>query len=434
MSELIIYVVAGLTVLISSFLSPFLFYSISIPVLLILVLLLFSKVNNLTNEVNPYLLSGIGAIFGLSAIFIDILSHSLGTIAIFFILSSIIKVMFKKEADSLPETSLAGQNRNLPGQSLTERKYSPDLHSQEELLMIVAKKIDNSLADIQTRLQRIENDGHNKSYGIDDAVIERIRMSITKDMVDFWKMNQKQMDQNFDRLTTVLENEIKMVESSMEMLITNMVENNKTQQDIQTSLEQIKEKSNELATIDVIRELLMENMKEMDHSIDMRHIQNHEIKHYFYRALDEAKHEVCIISPWISDWVVKDSEMETRFEKLLTNGVNIKILFGINGNSSSFKNDQRGERTAQVVQDLKRKYTKKRHTGKLQFGKVNSHYKLFICDDDFFVESSMNILSNKGDYGNGFKWHEGGTYSEHQKTLITLKNIYFGPNNTYNIV
>jgi phosphatidylserine/phosphatidylglycerophosphate/cardiolipin synthase-like enzyme len=241
------------------------------------------------------------------------------------------------------------------------------------------------------------------------------------------------MDKNFNRITTVLENEVNMVESSIDMLITNMIANNKTQQDIQTSLEQIKEKSNELATIDVIRELLKENIKEIDKSVDMKHIQNYEIKNYFYRALDEAKHEVCIISPWISNWVVTDSDIQARFEKLLTSGVNIKILFGITGNSSSMNDDRRGEKTEQVVKTLKSKFTKKRHTGKLQFGKVNSHYKLFICDDEFFVESSMNILSNKGDYGEGFQWHEGGTYSEHQKTLSTLKDIYFGPNNPYTI-
>lgn len=428
--------IAGLTVTVSMFLSTFLFYSISFPILFILLLLLISKINKLTNKVNPYLLSSVGALFGLSAIFIDILSLPAGTLAVFFILCSIIKVLFINEKNTTQKTNLIPQNGRVSIEAgvSTQSRNKPAGQPQHELLKDIARKVDISLADIQLRLQRIEKDGLSKPHKVEDVIIERLRASIKNDMMNFYKMNQDQMNRNLNIVTAAFENEIKMVEKSIDILVNNTIANNRTQKDIQLSIEQMKQKSNELATIDAIRELLIDNIKEIDHPIDMLHIQNGEIKDYFYRALDEAKHEVCIISPWISNWVVTDSDIQARFEELLTNGVNIKVLFGINGDSLSLNGDKRGEKTDKVVKVLKSKYSKKRYTGKLQFGKVNSHYKLFICDNEFFVESSMNILSYKGDYGKGFEWHEGGTYSEHQKTLSTLKNIYFGPNTSYTIV
>lgn len=49
-----------------------------------------------------------------------------------------------------------------------------------------------------------------------------------------------------------------------------------------------------------------------------------------------------------------------------------------------------------------------------------SHYKLFICDNTFYVNGSYNIISNPG-----AMWHEGGEYSEDPIMIASLKQKYF---------
>jgi hypothetical protein len=436
MSELIVYLLAGFTVLISIFLPSFLFYSICIPVLLLLLFILYKKRNLLSNDISPYLLSGASALFAIIAILFEFLSAAAWILTGFFLISSLIKGFLKKEAGTPKETSVIKTETGLPMYQETGSFRSKEqvMDSHNELLITFSRKIDQSLSEINTRLQKIENNSPSNQQGVDSSLIEKLRTSIRNDMMAFWNKNQEQMDQNFNSINNVLEKEMKMVENSIGILVNKMIEGNKTQQDIQASLDQIKQKSNNLATIDMIREIITENIKQDDYTFEMRHIQNYEIKNYLFRALEEAEEDVCIISPWISKWILTEPEYITRFENVLKRGVNLNILYGIDGNSSSLKNDSRGELTEKSIQLLKNALSKKKHKGKLQFGKINSHYKLFICDQKFYVETSMNTLSNKGDYGEGFQWHEGGTYSEHKDMLLTLKNIYFGPKNPYSAV
>ncbi|WP_157406248.1 hypothetical protein [Neobacillus drentensis] len=372
--------------------------------------------------------------FAIIAIFFDFLSRPTWTLAAFFFLSSLIKVLLKKEAPpSKPAAVAIKPSQPMKQQGLITRSQDVERDSQTEILLAFTRKMDQSFIDIFTRLQRIEENGLSIDKGAQDSLIERLKISMTEEMMQYCSKNQEQMDKNMNLMYTALGHEMKTVENSIEILLNTMIEHNKTQNEIQASIELMKQKSEELVTIDMIREVIKETIQENNHSYQIQHIQNHQIKNYLYKALDEANHEVCIISPWISKWVT-EPEMLSRFKSLLARGVNLAILYGIEGNSSSMKHDQRGETTEKYVQRLKTSLTNKRHSCKLQVGKINSHYKLFICDEVFYVESSMNMLSNKEDYGQGFQWHEGGTYSEHKEMLLTLKKLYFGSNNKYTAV
>lgn len=153
------------------------------------------------------------------------------------------------------------------------------------------------------------------------------------------------------------------------------------------------------------------------------HISDKQIQNYFYHAIDIAKEEVCIKCPWIANWILKDKELMKKIREALIRGVNIKILYGIKS-GSKIVNDSRDSASDMNAKELENEF-KNIKTGKFIIHKTNSHYKVFICDEKFYVESSMNILSNKGDYGEGFPWHEGGQYSEDRLYLLDLKDRYF---------
>ena len=55
----------------------------------------------------------------------------------------------------------------------------------------------------------------------------------------------------------------------------------------------------------------------------------------------------------------------------------------------------------------------------------NSHAKLFICDDKFYVISSFNILSFKGDYDGQDMRRELGEYSTNKQILERYRKQYF---------
>lgn len=436
MSELTIYILSGgLTILAYMFLPVYWFYTICISILFILLLLLYNSTKKQKGDISPYLLSGVSAVFGLIAIFIDFSTPPAALLAIFFLLSSLIKVLFKEEASTKkthpPQTNMDVAIRT-ETQSQTQRNQGLD--RTEDLLINLGKKMDQTLTEIYALLRSIDGKGLPNSTEIENTIVEKIRESLTKDMISFLNKNQEQMNTNWNMLNSILDDEFKMVKNSLSVLVNTMAENKRTQEDIQNSLEIVKQKSLEIPTIDMIREVVTESIKQNDSSFEVKHIQNYEIKNYFYRALEEANHEVCIISPWIAKWVITDPDILLRFENLLKRGVNLNILYGIEGSSSSREMDNKNDRTEQVVNQLRNKLTKKGYKGKLRIGKINSHYKLFICDDKFYVESSMNILSNKGDYGEGFVWHEGGQYSENKKMLKALKNIYFWSNNYYSVM
>ncbi|MBE2909206.1 hypothetical protein HPK01_14670, partial [Anoxybacillus flavithermus] len=198
-------------------------------------------------------------------------------------------------------------------------------------------------------LRSIDGKGLPNSTEIENTIVEKIRESLTKDMISFLNKNQEQMNTNWNMLNSILDDEFKMVKNSLSVLVNTMVENKRTQEGIQNSLEIVKQKSLEIPTIDMIREVVTESIKQNDSSFEVKHIQNYEIKNYFYRALEEANHEVCIISPWIAKWVITDSDILLRFENLLKRGVNLNILYGIEGSSSSREMDNKNDRTEQVV-------------------------------------------------------------------------------------
>lgn len=157
---------------------------------------------------------------------------------------------------------------------------------------------------------------------------------------------------------------------------------------------------------------------------EMYHIANREIREYFFDSFEEAKLSLCIASPWMNNYVVNE-ELIKKMENALNRGVNIRIRYGIVENSYNSQNNSRGENSEKVADKLINRF--KGYGSKFKMQKVNSHYKLLICDKSYYIEGSYNFLSFAGEYNDKTKDNreEGATYCTNINMIEHLQKIYF---------
>ena len=147
------------------------------------------------------------------------------------------------------------------------------------------------------------------------------------------------------------------------------------------------------------------------------------MKDLFYRAFDEAHSDICIVSPWLGNWLLKDNELRNKIEKALKRGVDIKIVYGIGMDKGA--KDARAVTSEKVAEDLKKRWLKKGYPGKVKLHVSNTHFKLLMCDEKYLIVGSYNFLSNQGKFGETGSWHEAGEYAEDTERIRQLKEIHF---------
>lgn len=150
-----------------------------------------------------------------------------------------------------------------------------------------------------------------------------------------------------------------------------------------------------------------------------RSLKNHEIREIFLAALKEAKEEINIISPWITKKVV-DADFIRMLEEALKRGVRIKILYGISDPSS--RQYGKPDETVPLAASLVKKFSRYGDLFKMKYGQT--HQKLLICDNRYFVDGSFNFLSFKGEFVDGTR-SEGATYSEDLVLIQHKRSAYF---------
>lgn len=149
------------------------------------------------------------------------------------------------------------------------------------------------------------------------------------------------------------------------------------------------------------------------HSQDRKNtiISNKEIHAKLLAVLREAKHEVNIMSPWVNREIV-NSIFEDNLEMLMRKNGRLKVVYGINMK----EDDAKRLRAEKILKGLQKKYGK----DKIQFKYFSSHSKLIICDDEYYIITSCNPLSN-----DGMSWEEIGEISGNKKNLAAYKKKYF---------
>ena len=169
-----------------------------------------------------------------------------------------------------------------------------------------------------------------------------------------------------------------------------------------------------------------EENKQFKHLLDneSKILENAAIRRAFDSALQTSTKEIDIFAAWINNHVVDERMLET-FESLLKKGVTIKIRYGI-GDESNPDNDKRIRRTKNNAKKMKKRFEKYGELFRMKWD--NSHAKLFICDDQFYVISSFNILSFDGQYEDGNEIstrREFGEWSKNISNLQTYRKMYF---------
>ncbi len=126
------------------------------------------------------------------------------------------------------------------------------------------------------------------------------------------------------------------------------------------------------------------------------------------KALSEAKERLLIISPWIRAKVV-DKDFVRRIEELLQNRVTVYIGYGL---GPDYKGNQADNK---VIYNLKK--LSEKHKDLFLFKEFgDTHAKVLIQDDKYFVITSFNWLSFRGDPKRTFR-EEWGTYVGEKKVV-----------------
>ena len=149
-------------------------------------------------------------------------------------------------------------------------------------------------------------------------------------------------------------------------------------------------------------------------------VRNQTIRNEFDKALVESELELDIISAWMNFYVVNWA-MQKKLEDLLKRGVTIKILYGI-GDMTPETSDSRNKKTLEVARQLQNRFI---DYPNFKMKCSNTHQKLFICDEKFYVNSSLNILSFSGDYKGTDTRAEGGEASNNVNLIREYRKILF---------
>lgn len=172
---------------------------------------------------------------------------------------------------------------------------------------------------------------------------------------------------------------------------------------------------------------ILGTLNQITNNYEEYHLQNKEIRERFLKAFSDAKYELNIGSPWMNNYVVNDN-LIAMMEALLKRGGIIKIIYGIAENSSivnTKKDNYKNRNSDKIAEKLMETFSD--YGASFKIKKVNSHNKLLICDEKYYMETSFNLLSFSGEYDENSKdiRDEGATYSSNIEVIKDLRNRYF---------
>ena len=138
---------------------------------------------------------------------------------------------------------------------------------------------------------------------------------------------------------------------------------------------------------------------------------NEDLHQLLVQMIEETTFELDIMSPWINSTVL-NSDLLERISSLLYKGITVKIVYGTSST------DKKSAKTDKFVRRLHNHYFRDFENFKTK--KIETHGKIFICDEKYYVLTSMNPLSNDGSL-----WEEIGEKSTNIKNLKEYRKKYF---------
>ena len=109
---------------------------------------------------------------------------------------------------------------------------------------------------------------------------------------------------------------------------------------------------------------------------------------YLYDSLSTSRESVCIMSGWMSSYVINKKFIKI-LEQALNRGVKIFIGFGWEDSKGQHANNQSTQAAFSNLLNISSKFK-----NQLIIGKFATHEKIIVKDDDYIIIGSNNWLSN----------------------------------------
>ncbi len=251
---------------------------------------------------------------------------------------------------------------------------------------------------------------------------------------------QKKQDALLNEIQLEYEQKLQIVEREKEFIQNESVQKDKLLHDKELLIQdaknnyfkQIAEVKEEFQKkYDVLNQEFIKYRKEQDEFIRERErhahnkmLRNAEIRSEINRIVKKACKEIDIISPWMNDGVV-DQFFLDALNRAAGRGVTIKILYGIgdlSGSDEKAPGKDKSDKTRKTAGKIRRGiYYKNR----LHMKRGNEHSKLILCDDAYYIITSFNPLSFRGDYTGRDQRGEIGEISCDKENLQVYRQKYF---------
>ena len=259
-------------------------------------------------------------------------------------------------------------------------------------------------SDLKREKHKIEKEAANQASNSEEA-----RKNAEIKLREVQKKLEIEREENSKRIETVRDDAYKKIEALKSAHEAKCMEMQNTINSLNEKIRRIHEEQ------DVYIQELESKYKTQNEIVE-----NTEIRKRFDKALGRAKKELDIFSPWMNHHVV-NNDLKNKIEILLKRGVVVKIRYGI-GLGSGSGNQDRNSKTEMIAKELSDRFSKYKN---FHIYKDNSHAKLYICDDEFYVLSSFNILSYDGGVNSKDKRGEIGECSTNKTLLEAYRNKFF---------
>lgn len=322
-------------------------------------------------------------------------------------MSFIVINLLSKQVQVAPEAIEIVAYKSTPTMDVARQEHE----LTRALMMQMDHYMEQVLRTMENVMQRTESSSNQKMAEL-HAMMENHSLHMRKDLEGL----HGKIDRNAD--VTAEQSEAMMADLQTALRL-----HESKDETLQEVMELLKEKSSDGLDVETMRQIIQDLQLKDVKPMNRHYVENQQMKDLFYRAFDEAHSDICIVSPWLGNWLLRDKNLKNKIEAALKRGVDIKIVYGI-GMDKGMRDD-RAVTSEKVAKDLKNRWLKKGYPGKVKLHVSNTHFKLLMCDETYLVIGSYNFLSNQGKFGEAGSWHEAGEYAEDAERIRQLKEIHF---------
>ncbi|MDV2582169.1 phospholipase D-like domain-containing protein [Alkalibacillus haloalkaliphilus] len=334
---------------------------------------------------------------------VEYVQHAFLLIGLAFIIRSFIILSVKRKNHTSSVTTSSNYNK-------TNEIDGPDQHTEgfKEFMSL----LDEHTNQIHEKLNAISHEIDINSNLVGEREY-KTQESIKEDILN--QLNYEEKTNN-NEITETIQGIISPIVSSLTNLEKSISEKSIEEKEYITQMVETELQKNQNHSLEDIEAIINQSISQINNQPEL--LEDEQIRKAFINAIISAEEELCIVSPWVNEKVLED--YIPYFKAAIKKGVTIKILYGY---TDSYSPNDKSIKTDQAVHYLKRQLTNVRPGG-LKMKKVNTHFKLTICDEKFYLIGSYNFLSFGGKYNEETR-HEAVEYSENKERIQEYKERYF---------